>query len=187
MQNKQEKKSELNTSAIPHHQHVQCDIKQEKSHEDVKLTMNNLYTQKIEEKSIQTEDQPKIANLQVENQNQYAIDYNDASKHEDISMHTIEKHSTHHYYNPLKNDLSIFEYMYPPEHGEYPWSTNPDFTNQHSISQITSKLHIQHFNNANIIYLISSSQQLSTSQKNKPIHKMYKKPPRENGEQITQY
>ena len=75
VQNKQEKKSQLNTSAIPHHQHVQCDIKHDKSHENVKLTMDNLHTQKTEEKSIQTEDQPKIANFQVESQNQYTIDY----------------------------------------------------------------------------------------------------------------
>ena len=42
--------------------------------------MNNLHTQKTEEKSIQTEDQPKIANLQVESQNQNRIDYKDESK-----------------------------------------------------------------------------------------------------------
>ena len=98
--------------------------------------------------------------------------------------------------------------MYPPEHGEYLWSTNPDFTNQLSISQLTSKLHIQHFNNAKIIHQISSSQELSTSSQelstsknNMPLHKIYKKQeklrqdshssykklPTENGEQITQY
>ena len=99
VQNKQEKKSQLNTSAIPHHQHVQCDIKHDKSHENVKLIMDNLHTQKTEGKSIQTEDQPKIANFEVESQNQYTMDYKDESKHEDISMHTIEKHSTHLYLN----------------------------------------------------------------------------------------
>ena len=68
VQNKQEKKSQLTSSAIPHHQDVQCDIKHDKSHENVKLTMDNLHTQKTEEKSIQTEDQPKIANFQVKSQ-----------------------------------------------------------------------------------------------------------------------
>ena len=82
--------------------------------------MDNLHSQKAEEKSIQTEDQPKITIFQVESQKQYTVDYKDESKHEGISMHTIEKHSTHHHYNPLKNDPSVFEYMYPPEHGEYP-------------------------------------------------------------------
>ena len=80
VQNKQEKKSQLHTSGIPHHQHMQHD----KSHENVKLTMDNLHTQNTEEKSIQTEDQPKIANCQVESQNQYTMDYKDESKHEDI-------------------------------------------------------------------------------------------------------
>ena len=47
-------------------------------------------------------------------------------------MNTIDKHSTHHQYNPLKNDASVFEYMYPPEHGEYQRITNPDFAN-HNI------------------------------------------------------
>ena len=84
------------------------------------MTIVNLHTQKTEEKSIQTEDQPKIANFQVESQNQYTMDYEDDYKHEDISMHTIEKHSTHNHYTPLKNDPSVFEYMNPPEHGEYP-------------------------------------------------------------------
>ena len=56
----------------------------------LKLTMDNLHTQETEEKSIQTEDQPKIANFQVENQNQYSMDYRDESRHEDISMVTIE-------------------------------------------------------------------------------------------------
>ena len=163
--------------------------------------MDNLHSQKTEEKSIQTEDQPKITNFQVESQKQYTVDYKDESKHEGISMHTIEKHSTHHHYNPLKNDPSVFEYMYPPEHGEYPWITNPDFTNQHSISQFISKLHIQHFNNTKIIHQISSSQELSTSQNNKAIHKLYKKQeklrqdchstykklPTENCDQITKY
>ena len=88
-------------------------------------------------------------------------------------MHTTEKHSTHHPYNPLKND--VFEYMYPPEHGEYPWITNPDFTNQNSISQFITQLHIHHFNNTKFIHQISSSQELSTSQNSKPMHKLYKK------------
>ena len=116
-------------------------------------------------------------------------------------MHSIEKHSIHHHYNPFKNDPYVFEYMYPPEHGEYQWITNPHFTNQHSISQFISKLHIQHFNNTKIIHQISSSQELPTSQNNKSIHKLYKqkekltqdsqstykKLPTENGEQISQY
>ena len=70
------------------------------------------------------------------------MDYKDESKQENISMHTIEKHSTHHHYNPLKNDPSVLDYMYPPEHGKYPWITNPDFTNLQSVSQFISKLHI---------------------------------------------
>ena len=41
VQNKQEKKSQLSTSAIPHHQHVQCDIKHDKSHEKGKLNSEN--------------------------------------------------------------------------------------------------------------------------------------------------
>ena len=70
--------------------------------------MDNLHTQKTDKKAILTEGLPKIANFQVENQNQHTIDYKDESKCEDISMHTVEKHSTHHYYNPLKTDPSIF-------------------------------------------------------------------------------
>ena len=97
---------------------MQHDIKHDKSHENVKLTMDNLHTQKTEEKLIQTQDQPKITNFQVESQNQYTMYYIDESNHEDNSMHTIEKHSTHHHYNPLKNDPSVFEYLYPPEHGD---------------------------------------------------------------------
>ena len=53
-------------------------------------------------------------------------------------MHTIEKHSTHHQYIPLRNDASVFEYMYQPEHGEYQWITNPDFTNQHIYLTLTA-------------------------------------------------
>ena len=46
-------------------------------------------------------------------------------------------------------------------------------TNQQS--HFISKLHIEHFNNTKIIHQISSISELSTSQNNKPIYKLYKK------------